>query len=290
MDIKNFVLSYYKNSTNEFHVQKVEKAVEAQKPHTHEYFQIYYIIKGSLVHFVEQDSSILLQGNMFIVPPGILHYIKPNDDTVFYSLSFLPEFVEKQADDNRLVKEFLYDLQAPDGQSIHPKVLIKSENIFYVESILEHVLKEFEEKPMGYEETAKAYCVVLLTILARNYFELMPQESAHTLEGRSFVLHCVRYIEKNYAENLSLTEMIKQSAMSKSKFCALFSQITGHSFHSYLSLCRIKKATEYIKKGYKITSIYGLCGYRDFSSFYRSFKRVMGISPRDYKKANEKIT
>ena len=130
MDIKNFVLSYYKNSTNEFHVQKVEKAVEAQKPHTHEYFQIYYIIKGSLVHFVEQDSSILLQGNMFIVPPGILHYIKPNDDTVFYSLSFLPEFVEKQADDNRLVKEFLYDLQAPDGQSIHPKVLIKSENIF----------------------------------------------------------------------------------------------------------------------------------------------------------------
>ena len=45
MDIKNFVLSYYQNSTKYFHVQKLDTVTEAQKPHTHEYFQIYYIRK-----------------------------------------------------------------------------------------------------------------------------------------------------------------------------------------------------------------------------------------------------
>ena len=285
MNIKNFVLSYYKNSAEDFHIQKVEKAIEAQKPHTHEYFQIYYVIKGSLVHFVEDESSLLLQGDMFIIPPGALHRIIPEEDTVFYSFSFLPAFFEKHVQSNRLVRDFLHGLQTSGAHKIHPKVMIKSENIFYVESIMAHVWKEFEEKPAGYEETARAYCVLLLTILARNYFEHMPTEGAYTLEGESFVLHCIRYIEGNYAEDLSLTEVVKRSAMSKSSFCAIFSRLTGHSFHNYLSLCRIKKATEYIKKGYKITSIYGLCGYHDFSAFYRSFKRIMGVSPSEYKKS-----
>ena len=44
------------------------------------------------------------------------------------------------------------------------------------------------------------------------------------------------------------------------------------------------KAEEYlIKKGYKITAIYGLCGYDDFTTFYRNFKKIIGVSPKEYK-------
>ena len=45
--------------------------------------------------------------------------------------------------------------------------------------------------------------------------------------------------------------------------------------------------TELIKKGYKITAIYGLCGYNDFSTFYRNFKKIMGVSPDIYKKSQK---
>ena len=92
MDIKNFVLSYYNNAVENFHIQKVEKSYEAKKPHTHEYFQIYYIAKGSLVHFIENTSSKLCQSDMFIIPPGVVHYIYPEPNTVFYSFSFMPDF------------------------------------------------------------------------------------------------------------------------------------------------------------------------------------------------------
>ena len=101
---------------------------------------------------------------------------------------------------------------------------------------------------------------------------------------KQFVLHCIDYIEKNYTDDLSLEEILEHSGVSRGNFCALFSELTGHTFNSYLNLCRIKKATEYINRGYKITSIYGLCGYNDFSTFFRNFKKVMGISPKEYQK------
>lgn len=60
-----------------------------------------------------------------------------------------------------------------------------------------------------------------------------------------------------------------------------------NEFNNYLNICRVKKATEYIKDGYKITAIYGLCGYTDFSTFYRNFKKIMGVTPMEFKKNNQ---
>ena len=288
MDAKNFVLSYYKNSADDFHIHKVEKTVEAQKPHTHEYFQIYYIIKGTLIHYVENESSRLSHGDMFIIPPKTIHHISPEADTVFYSFSFMPDFIGEKSKTNRLAFNFLEDLQKEQNRRIQPKVSVNSENVFYIESILEHVLKEFEEKPIGHDETVRAYCIILLTVLARNYFETQNAFPSDCFENnRQFVLHCIEYIENNFTQDLSLEETARLSAMSKSSFCTLFSELTGHSFHRYLNLCRIKKSTEYIRQGYKISSIYGLCGYNDFSTFYRNFKSIMGLSPNEYKKSRK---
>ncbi len=281
MDIKNFVLSYYNNSVENFHIQKVEKAYEASKPHTHEYFQIYYIAKGSLMHFIGHNSSKLYQSDMFIIPPGVVHYISPEPDTVFYSFSFMPDFLVETNQSSKLVSLFLRNLLTE--KNILPKVSIDSKDIFYIESVMERMLNEFNCKDFGFSEIIHSYAVLMVAVLARNYFEknTLPE---YFNNSKQFVLHCIEYIENNFTERITLDEISKRSAMSKNSFCELFYKLTGHSFNSYLNLCRIKKATEYIKDGYKISAIYGLCGYTDFSTFYRNFKKIMGVSPRKFKK------
>ena len=283
MDIKNFVLSYYNNSVENFHIQKVEKAYEAKKPHTHEYFQIYYIAKGSLMHFIGSKSSKLYQSDMFIIPPGVIHYISPEPNTVFYSFSFMPDFLEKKSPASKLTSVFLRNLLT--DKDILPRVSIGSENIFYIESIMERMLNEFNCKDFGFSEIIHSYTVLLVAVLARNYFEknTLPE---YFDNNKQFILHCIEYIENNFTERITLDEISKLSAMSKNNFCELFCKLTGHSFNNYLNICRIKKATEYIKDGYKITAIYGLCGYTDFSTFYRNFKKIMGVSPNEFKKNN----
>lgn len=290
MDIKNFILSYYSNSNDNFHIHKVENSVEARKPHTHEYFQIYYISKGTLIHHLKNSSSRLSHGDMFIVPPGVTHYIVPDSDAVFFSFSFMKDFIDNDmTHQNRLALSFLRNIQSGNMVDIRPKLSIDSDELLYVENIMEHILTEFNQKPLGYSETIYAYTVLLLTYIARNYYEKEKSHiSYHFEDKKQFVLHCVEYIKNNFADNISLEDISRRSTMSKSSFCAIFNKITGHSFNSYLNLCRVKKATELIKKGYKITAIYGLCGYNDFSTFYRNFKKIMGVSPDIYKRNTKK--
>lgn len=290
MDIKNFVLSHYKNSTEDFYIRKLEDSVEAKKPHTHSFFQIYYVKKGSITHFLENESSRLGHGDMFIIPPGTVHYIASKPNTVFYAFSFTPDFLTEQNDAKKLVKNFLRSLQSNNNPGIRPKVTLSTEESFHVEDIMEHISKELKQKPLAYGQVVQSYAELLVSILARSYFEAVrPSVPDHFENNKQFVLHSVEYVENNFTEQLSLDEIAKRAVMSKQKFCSLFLDLTGHSFHDYLNLCRIKKSTEYIKQGYKITAIYGLCGYNDFSTFYRNFKKIMGVSPQQYKKIHECI-
>jgi len=285
INIKNFVLSYYKNAADGLHIQRVEKVGEAKNPHTHDYFQIYYIVKGSLIHYMEDASSELSRGDMFIVPPGCLHYIREAPNTVFYSFSFMPDSFGEADSLNRFTLKFLSSLQ--EGSKIlRPKITVPSEDILFTENIMEHIYREFTAQNVGCGEVIRSYAVVLITMFARIYFESMPDKlTAHFENSRQTVLHCIQYIEANCSENITLDEMARYSAVSKSSLCKLFPEITGCTFNQYLHKCRIEKACEYIKQGYKITAIYGLCGYNDFSTFYRNFKRIMGVSPQKYKEA-----
>ncbi len=288
-EIRNFVLSYYKNSTADFHIHKVEKAFEAQKPHTHVYFQMYYIAKGKLLHFVGDDSIALSRGDMFIIPPGTVHRIEPDPEAVFYSFSFMPEFLGEQTKASRLAANFLRRLES-GGARIRPKISLPAEDLFYVENCMEHILREFTEKALGYTETVHAYAVLLVTMLARAYFEEEKSYIPDSFEDhKQFVLHCISYIENNFTDAITLEEIARRSAMGKGKFCALFLKLTGYTFNRYLNLCRIKKAAEYIRQGYKITAVYGLCGYNDFSTFYRNFKAIMGVSPKAYKNTSSAL-
>ena len=283
MDPKRFVLSYYKNSIENFHIQRKKESSEAEKLHSHEYFQIYFIIKGGITHYVGEQSSVLNRGDMFIIPPDTAHRVSFKSGTVFYSISFGADFLNPAMSDNRLARNFLSTLSLNKNQGVKPKISISSDEILYIEGMMEHILKEFTEKPLGYYSVIQTYTELFITILARSYFEsAKPNFYEHFETDRQLVLHSIEYIKDNYAEALSLGEIIRKTGMSKNKFCRLFMSITGHSFKQYVNICRIKKATEYIRQGYKVSALYGLCGYYDFSTFYRNFKKIMGVSPSKY--------
>ena len=85
MDIKKFVLSYYKNATNNFYISEITAPTEALKLHTHDYFQVYYLLSGKLTHHIESGYAELSCGDVFIVPPNLPHYIAVNDDPVIFT-------------------------------------------------------------------------------------------------------------------------------------------------------------------------------------------------------------
>ena len=154
-----------------------------------------------------------------------------------------------------------------------------------METLLEQTLREFNEKSLGFGEVISSYAVILITMLARNYFESNLEENQTYFENnKQLVLHCIEYLEENFNQNVLLKDICKRFTLSKSNFCKLFYQITGYTFNGYLNMCRSKKAVELLDRGYNATTVSDLCGYNDFSTFYRNFKKFIGVSPIEYKK------
>ena len=283
MGIEKFDLSYYENATEDFHIQFVKDTELASHPHTHEYFQVYYISTGRLYHYVGDESACMSRGDMFIIPPDAVHYISAEEGASFYSFSFAPSFLCDYASVPHLVVNFLSGLLKNNENKIRAIVSLPHEEMLYIESLMSHIKVEFEARTIGYYDTVRMLSSLVITAIARRYYEAHGIKE-HIKENREVIRHLLEYIENNYSSDLSVHGISRLFGMSESGFCKLFLTETGKTFNNYLNEKRIEKACEYISSGYKLTLICTHVGYNDFSTFYRNFKRCMGISPSEYKR------
>ena len=166
--------------------------------------------------------------------------------------------------------------------ALRPKVSLNAQDIVYAEALIERMYTEFFLKPLGFEDDICLSGGILITLLARSYLEEENPSLIFT-NNKDLVLHCVEYIRNNFADPITLEEMTKMSMMTKNSFCQIFKDITGCTFKEFLNQCRIKKGAELIKEGHKASAVALMCGYSDFSTFYRNFSKIMGVSPSKYK-------
>ena len=284
MNIRKFVLSYYKNATSDFHITRISSPREALHIHSHNYFQIYYVIRGRITHHLENTTADLTAGDIFILPPNQPHYIEtPDGEVDFFSLSFMPDYFQTVKEANKLILDFLLYLQAEQAEKIEPKISLSYEDTIFTSTLLTRILSEFTGNKTGKSEMIREMVSVLLSLFARVYFE----ENATALtarENRQLVMHSIEYIKTHFDEELTLREMVRRSAMSKTNFCTIFHSVTGMPFKEYLNRYRIERAAELITAGEKISAAANYCGYSDFSTFYRNFKKYMEISPSEFAK------
>ncbi len=286
MDIKRFILSYYRNATSNFHINLIKKPTEALKLHTHNYFQVYYVVRGSIRHHLEEQNALLGFGDVFIIPPNVPHFISVDEeDSEFYSLSFMPEFFDDTSA-FPLLSDFLRSLVSLPNNALLPKLSISSDDSLFIETLLGRVMKEFNEKNVGSQEIILESVAILISIFARNYFEERIEKMSIGFEtNKHSVLHCIEYLSTHYTEKTSLDEISKYATMSKSNFCKIFYSITNTTFNQFIHNKRIEKATQMLSAtNLKVTTVAVQCGYEDFSTFFRNFKKITGLSPAEFKK------
>jgi AraC-like DNA-binding protein len=99
-----------------------------------------------------------------------------------------------------------------------------------------------------------------------------------------------RYIEINYAKEISLSEVAGMVAMSESSFSHFFKKRTSRNFISYLNDVRIGHATKLLfETTDSINEISFLCGYSNISNFNRIFKKFKGQTPTEYRTSIQQI-
>lgn len=102
------------------------------------------------------------------------------------------------------------------------------------------------------------------------------------------VLLTMKYINKNYHVNdLNLQSVADQFNVSSSYLSKLIKQEIGISFSDYITNIRIKKAICFMEDPkMKIYEVAESVGYSNQHYFCKAFKKVIGVSPTEYRGGN----
>ena len=92
------------------------------------------------------------------------------------------------------------------------------------------------------------------------------------------------YLDEHYAEDITLEKVADVAGFSKFHFSRLFKQCSGYNFYDYVCFRRIKAAeTLLLKPGSSITEVALQSGFSSLSTFNRTFKKVKGCTPSEYR-------
>jgi AraC-like DNA-binding protein/ligand-binding sensor protein len=138
------------------------------------------------------------------------------------------------------------------------------------------------------EEDHYAACIRLLEIFAKHLGECanhLIQQHAQT-EPLS-VKRARTYIAEHVDDDLSLGRIAKVVNVSANYFSTLFRQAIGLNFADYVSRVRIEKTKNLLlNPNLRISEIAFEVGFQSLSQFNRSFRRVTGASPKEYRNLN----
>lgn len=107
--------------------------------------------------------------------------------------------------------------------------------------------------------------------------------STSSLSNASF-LEMIHYINTHYDRGLSLGELAREMNLNANYLSQVFKKETGKTFLKYITDLRIEKAKQMLDCGeYSISEISSSLGFNDYFYFLKTFKRVTGLTPKQYK-------
>lgn len=178
-------------------------------------------------------------------------------------------------------------MQAAQNAGLHPIVVILSgyDEFKYAQQALRYGAKEYLLKPVRASDILK-----YLNEIADTYFETEDTEiSIEDSEQTNYFVKTARaYIGEHYTENLSLNDVAEAVGISGGYLSTMFTQQLNCGFVDYLNQVRIERACCYLDQKYlKNYEVAFKVGFRDEKYFAKVFKKIMGMTPREYRKREE---
>lgn len=98
------------------------------------------------------------------------------------------------------------------------------------------------------------------------------------------ILSAQNWMEKNFANKISIDEIADQAGISHRHFKRRFKKATNETPLAYLQHLRIEKAKQLLENSIEtINEITWKVGYEDINSFRRLFKKNTGMSPKEFR-------
>jgi len=259
---------------NNLEIYKASYTTHTFSRHWHDGFGIGVIENGCEVFDYEGDKQWAPQRSIVLMNPGVIHTGAAANQQIgwqyhimYPGLECLQKIAEQINEKNNSIPYF------PNPVVFDNDCAEKLLNLFSL----------FEHSPLSMEH--QSVFINTISIILQRHSTLIYTEMNRKRDNK--VVNFIKeYINQYYSKSIDLGELVIISGRSKFHLLREFEREVGIPPHTYQIFIRIQKAKELLLKGQSILAVALETGFTDQSHFSRHFKRILGITPREYIYAN----
>lgn len=248
-------------------------------------------------HYHEFNKIIIfLSGNVTYVIEGTSYRLKPWDILLIKSHDVHKPIIDKNDIYDRIIlwvdTEFLLKYSSPDYDLTTCFQLAdrKSFNLIRLDpklqenlqSTVSHLEEAFHSQEFGSQLLAQSLFLQFLIYLNRIHLNNSYIYDQNSFEYDKQIVDIINYIKEHIGADLSIDTIANEFFISKHYLMHKFKAKTGYTLHNYILNKRLFKAMDLIKEGTPITNAASLCGFQDYSTFSRAFRKNYHCSPREF--------
>lgn len=233
-------------------------------PHLHNSFECIRCAEGNIEVRVDDAVYSLSAGEAVLIFPNQVHEIRTPDKSRHYLCIFSPTLVksyialtkgEIPTDNAFTITERTRILLEAVGDSIDGRTLLD------VKATLYSICAEFDKNRVYSNE----------------------RKTKNELLGKIFA-----FLDNSYKSECNLESLAQSLGYNYVYLSRFFKESVGLSFTEYVNRCRISEAQYLLKNtSSNILAIAIDCGFKSLRSFNRNFKKIVGVSPVEYRECEE---
>lgn len=250
------------------------------KTHNHNYYEFYFFLQGDISMYIGGQPFSLKTGDVILIPPGVTHHTVNHNDSVPYR-RFIFWISEEYFQQLRALSsdyEYIVSYAQKRKKYVYHNDIINFNNI---QALLFRLLEEIHAERFG--RASKIALGVNDLILHLNRMAYEQNVPGQFKKNQRLYENLMIYIEAHLEDDLSLDHLAEAFYVSKYHIAHIFKENLGFSVHQYITKKRLAMCRDALLSDSNISKTFLLYGFKDYSSFYRAFKKEYGLSPKEYK-------
>lgn len=258
----------------EFDEVTLKQKYTANEPHSHDFYELYFLLDGEREFFVKNRMFKLQGASLVIVPPYVIHKTEGGPYKRI-NINVSPDSIPLY------LSEYL--------ENLSKRVAIKiTEPLLSTVNVLLSNCAKLQKSPIKNKNEILISVIQSLIFLlsTQNLPSIFAASATNKVKNISpDILKIIAYINANYNQPITLKTLSDKFYLSKVSLCKKFKKAMRCSIMDYVSHLRLNKAKSILRSQNKsMEEIAAECGYSSASYFYLTFKKQVGLSPSNYKK------